>query len=186
MAADAALALLAAGADAKKEAAGGATPLTIATSGDPDDSDDLGFGDLVIEEDGAPAPEDPGPLPRRNYHLIDALVAAGAGEPAAFCWTSPDLERHDFTLKPLGGAASWATGQTVEVRVSAALDAFSSDESGSDDDEAEIVEAVGSATLLERRGDAWRCYLAADVLSEKAPQLMLLRGRELAIDASAS
>ena len=43
------------------------------------------------------------------------------------------------------------------------------------------VEATARFMLVERQGALWRGYLVDTVLPEKAPQLMLLPGRELVV-----
>ena len=179
MAVNACAALLTNGADASAKAKDGLTALDIATAGDPDDVDDLNFADLGLDDaDG----EDPGPLPRRNHFLVELLVKAGAGAPGEFKWLAPDLDRHDFELKPGADFESYAAGEIVEINVTAAVDDFSSDES--EGEESDTVEATARFMLVERQGDLWRGYLVDTVLPEKAPQLMLLPGRELVVSVA--
>ena len=107
------------------------------------------------------------------------LVKAGAGAPGEFKWLTPDLDRHDFELKPGADVDAYAAGEIVEINVTAAVDDFSSDES--EGEESDTVEATARFMLVERQGDLWRGYLVDTVLAEKAPQLMLLPGRELVV-----
>lgn len=185
MAVNACAALLTNGADAAATAKDGLTALDIATSGDPDDADDLNFADLGLEDaDG----DDQGPLPRRNHFLVELLVKAGGGTPPGECkWLVPDLDRHDFDLRPRDPAAvaGYAVGEIVELTVTAAVDDFSSDED-SDGEDKDTVEAPARFMLVERRDDLWRGYLVGAVLPEKFDTgLMLLPGRELVVSVAA-
>jgi len=180
--------LLGAGADANAASEDGLTPLQIAVSGDPDDTEDLcgdredGYGDLLFGVSGAP------PLKRTNALVAAALRAAGASEAAspAADWAIPVLEHHDFALAPVGDTAAWAAGGTAEIRVSAA---YETDDESDDENEGEedtVVEDVCAVTLVARGGekdDRWRCVLLAtpENVHDRAPQLGLLKGRELVV-----
>ncbi|KAH8073762.1 hypothetical protein JL720_10833 [Aureococcus anophagefferens] len=165
MAVDAAAAL-ARGADPDAAAADGLTAVAIAARGDPDDVDGVcGDGD------------DGGAL----------LAASSKPETDAPPWVTPDLDRHDFALAPYDAPADdlWRPGAVVDVRVMAAIDGDDSDEDSADE-ETDVVEENVSAQLIERGGPGdgfWRCFLVATPprLEEKAPQLMLLKGRELVV-----
>ena len=192
MAVDAAAALLERGADPDAAAADGLTAVAIAARGDPDDVDDVcgdhddDYGDVFGARDAGGAA--PPPLPRRNHLVLEALLAASSKpETDAPPWVTPDLDRHDFALAPYDAPADdlWRPGAVVDVRVMAAIDGDDSDEDSADE-ETDVVEENVSAQLIERGGPGdgfWRCFLVATPprLEEKAPQLMLLKGRELVV-----
>ena len=181
---DAVTALLAAGADAAAVADDGLTAARLAARGDPDDADDLagdagdGYGDVFGVAGGAP-------LPRANHVILAALRAAGAASDAAAAaaWTTPDLDRHDFAVAPFGETAAWAPGAAVEITIAAAVEGSDADSASENED---IVEDVVKVELLERGGEGngfWRCFLVETppVVSDRVPQLGLLRGRELVV-----
>ena len=76
----------------------------------------------------------------------------------------------------------------MEIRLSVAVDPDDPDDSGAESgDEEEILEVDARVELLEGQGALWRCFLldTPELLKQRVPHLMLLRGRELVVPVPA-
>jgi len=190
MAIDAIEVLMREGADAGAESSSGASPLSLATTGfdgteDAEEPEDEESDD----EDGPTAP----PLPRRNRLVCRLLGAAddASAELDPRAWALPTMDAHDFECAFAAVAPhDLVYGARVQLIVTAAADdddQSSYDDEDDEDDNEDISECV-EVELIERSPDGrWRCWLTETPrqINYKAPQLMLVRGREIVVDSHA-